>query len=84
MLFSRVVCREQLVGGGAAVRGYLDQGAAPVIGIRDAADPAAMFEQVAAVERSGVTLDPDPDKALVHGDLLVQAYRRPRIRSFHK
>ena len=75
---------EQLVGGGAAVRGDLDQGAAPVIGIRDAADPAAVFEQVAAVERSGVTLDPDPDKALVRGDLLIQAYRRPRIRSFHK
>ena len=79
---------EQLVGGSAAVRGDLDQGAAPVIGIRDAADPAAVFEQVAVVERSGVTLDPDPDpdpdKALLHGDLLVQAYRRPRIRSFHK
>jgi len=36
----------QLVGGGAAVGGDLDQHAAPVGGVGDAADPAAALEQV--------------------------------------
>jgi hypothetical protein len=42
--------REYLVGGGAAVGGDLDQHAAPVGGVGDAADPAAVLEQV---ERGG-------------------------------
>ena len=37
---------KQLVGGGPAVRGDLDQRAAPVTGVGDAADPAAVLEQV--------------------------------------
>src|SRR5512135_255950 len=41
---------EQLVGGGAAVGGDLNEDAAPVARVGDAADPAAVFEQV---ERGG-------------------------------
>ena len=41
---------EQLIGGGAAVGCDLDEDAAAVAGVRDAADPAAAFEEV---ERCG-------------------------------
>src|SRR5271166_1196115 len=50
---------EQLVGGGAAVGGDLDQDAAPVARVGDAADPAAVFEQVER-GRHGGRGDQDP------------------------
>jgi hypothetical protein len=50
---------EQLIGGGAAVGCDLDQDAAPVAGVGDTADPAAVFEEVQCC-RHGCRGDENP------------------------